>query len=301
MTAPIAMFVYNRPWHLQKTIAALQKNELAADSDLVIFADGLRRASHAESFNRVRKILQQPISGFRRVEICSLTENYGLARNIISGVSQIIDQYGEIIVLEDDMLTSPYFLRFMNEGLDFYRNDLQVISLHGYVYPVEAELPETFFIRGADCWGWATWKRGWCLFEPDGAKLLAALKKRRLTHLFDFGGNYPYSQMLKRQIAGRNDSWAIRWYASAFLQNKLSLYPGRSLIYNIGNDGEGTHCMNNDRYHTVVSPTPVRIQRIPVEENSYARGTFEEFFNASQASFIHRLFSRLKFYNLTVL
>ena len=144
-------------------------------------------------------------------------------------------------MLEDDLLTSPYFLDFMNEGLSIYEEDEKVISIHGYVYPISEKLPETFFLRGADCWGWATWKRGWDLFEPDGGLLLNKLEESKQTEEFDFNRSYPYTQMLKDQINGKTNSWAVRWYASAFLQNKYTLYPGKSLVSNIGGDGSGTN------------------------------------------------------------
>ena len=127
----------------------------------------------------------------------------------------------KVIVLEDDLVTSPHFLQYMNDGLGIYERDDRVISIHGYSYPVHGKLPETFFLRGADCLGWATWKRGWDLFEDDGQRLLNELERRNLTRSFDFDGSYPYTQMLRDQIAGSNSSWAVRWYASAFLRDKL--------------------------------------------------------------------------------
>jgi hypothetical protein len=203
-----------------------------------------------------------------------------LARNIVEGISELIVKFGELIVLEDDLVTAPHFLSFMNEGLTCYRDEAGVISLSAYVYPVACTLPETFFIRGADCWGWATWKRGWDLFESDGGKLLAELKGRKLCRTFDFNGSFGYTRMLRAQIAGRTDSWAIRWYASAFLNNKLTLYPGCSLIRNIGNDGTGVHSVLSDNYESAVSSSPIRIEAIPIEENGQARVAFERFFRS---------------------
>ncbi|HOD41117.1 MAG TPA: hypothetical protein PKL57_11210, partial [Candidatus Wallbacteria bacterium] len=196
---------------------------------------------------------------------------FGLAKSIIAGVTDVVEKYGRVIVMEDDMVSSPYFLRYMNEGLEFYENCDRVVSIHGYIYPVEGKLDETFFLKGADCWGWATWKRGWSVFESDGKKLLKELRERNLTAEFDFDGSYGFTQMLEHQIEGVNDSWAIRWHASAFLKDKLTLYPGRSLIDNIGNDASGTHCQVTGAYNiTKVSQNPVKIEKIEMKPDAKA-------------------------------
>ncbi|HEY8733031.1 MAG TPA: hypothetical protein VIL90_00605, partial [Puia sp.] len=196
---------------------------------------------------------------------------------IVQGIRQIISEFGKVIVLEDDLLTSPSFLYFMNEGLRIYEKDENVISIHGYLYPVNKQLPATFFLRGADCWGWATWKRGWDLYEPDGKLLLKELVESNKINQFDFDGSYPYARMLKDQIAGKNNSWAIRWYASAFLSNKYTLYPGKSLISNIGGDGTGT---NNGLEYLPSAPLnqdPVEISRIEVSQNTDAYNAFADY------------------------
>lgn len=245
--APIAFFVYNRLKHTKLTIEALNKNELAAQSDLIIYSDGPKRFSDFYKIFRLRRYLKN-ISGFNSVKIIESKNNKGLAQSIIAGVTEIVNKYGSIIVLEDDLVTSIYFLKYMNEALCIYKDIDSVISIHGYVYPIKNEMPETFFIKGADCWGWATWKRGWDLFEADGEKLLNEIINNKLSFEFDFEGTYPYTEMLKGQIKGNNNSWAIRWYASAFLNNKLTLYPGKSLIKNIGFDGSGTHCHKGESF-----------------------------------------------------
>ena len=171
-------------------------------------------------------------------------------------------------------MTSRYFLRYMNEGLDLYEDQPDVICIHGYVYPGKQSLPETFLLKGADCWGWATWRRGWELFRTDGATLLEELERTALIREFDFDGTFPFSQMLRDQISGRNDSWAIRWYASAFLSNKLTLYPGRSLVHNIGNDSSGIHCEPSTFFDVQVSDAPVTLAKLPSQQNERARVAF---------------------------
>ncbi len=186
------------------------------------------------------------------------------------------------------MLTSQFFLKFMNDTFEVYKDEDKVISIHGYVYPVKGILPPTFFMRGADCWGWATWKRGWGLFEPDGTKLLSKLQEQNLERDFDLGGAYPFTRMLKKQIAGKNNSWAIRWHASAFLNGKLTLYPGISLIFNTGLDSSGTHCRSSDVFDAKVSSKPVSVSRIPLIENEDAREAISAYLRSVNPSLARR-------------
>jgi hypothetical protein len=283
--APVALFVYNRPWHTRQTVEALLANAKASKTPLYIFSDAPKDIEASKDVAEVRTYIRS-IAGFESVTIIEREANFGLARSIIDGVTRLCEQYGRVIVMEDDLVTSPYFLKFMNEGLERYQDDHRVISIHGYVYPVEQALPENFFLRGADCWGWATWKRGWELFDPDGQKLLNELKRQDLTDRFDFDGSYPYTKMLQNQIVGNNNSWAIRWYASAFLKNKLTLYPGRSLVHNIGADGSGTHCSETKDFYSELAKSPVKVGDIAVEESLIARHIFEEFFKRKRPSLL---------------
>jgi hypothetical protein len=290
--APIALFVYNRLWHLDQTVTSLRANDLARESELYVFSDAARDLSAQSRVEDVRSYLRS-IDGFRSVRIIEADVNLGLAGSIIKGVTEICGSHGRVIVLEDDLVLSPYFLRFMNEALDYYANEERVISIHGYVYPVQEVLPESFFIGGADCWGWATWQRGWCLFEPDGAKLLRQLEERWLLDRFDLDGAYPYTDMLRGQIRGLNDSWAVRWYASALLNDKFTLYPGRSLVHNIGNDASGRHGANLQVFDTGVLIHPLKIGGIPVEESQEARYAFATYLRALKPSLPRRLLTRI--------
>lgn len=281
MTAPIALFVYARPDHVRRTVEALLKNSEAANSDLIVFSDAARTSDKEEVVRQVREYVAG-IEGFRSLRIHHRPENHGLAKSIIEGVSQVLTEHDRVIVMEDDLETSPFFLRYMNEALDRYAEDNRVISVHGYIYPLQKPLPEAFFLRGADCWGWATWRRGWKHFNPDGRFLLDVLKRQKLLKAFDFNGAYSYSRMLEGQVNGTNDSWAVRWHASAFLANKLTLYPGRSLVHNIGNDSTGTHCGRNTIFDSELSTTPIRLDDVVVEESVAARKTIEHFFRAKR-------------------
>ena len=288
--APITLFTYNRPWHTQQTIEALLKNDLAKDSDLIIFSDSAKNEQAKSSVANVRAYLTS-IKGFKQIRVIERKENFGLAKSIIEGVTQIVHEYDKIIVMEDDLSCSPFFLKFMNDALDCYQHEEKVISIHGYRYPIKAELPDSFFIKGADCLGWATWKAGWDLFESDGEKLLAELKESKLERKFDINGTYPYIRLLKRQINGKNDSWAVRWYASAFLKDKLTLYPGKSLIAHMGNDGLGTNFSNSKMLDIELAEKPVVVEKIDIEESTFALKEFERYFNSIR---IYRAIDKIK-------
>lgn len=291
--APIALFVYDRPEHTRKTVIALLDNELAGQSDLFIFSDGAKKSASESNVLEVRRYIKT-ITGFKSVTIIERPANLGLAKSVIDGVTAICDRYGKIIVLEDDLITSPYFLRFMNQALSKYALDEQVISIHGYCYPVANGLPSMFFLRGADCWGWATWKRGWDLFEQDARKLYAALQAGGETKEFDFEGHYGYTEMLRQQIDGKINSWAIRWYASAFLAHKLTLYPGVSLVQNIGNDNSGTHRGDTDLFKGALATRLPSMEDIPMAPSRIGYDAFSEYFITLKPSLIKRLKMKLK-------
>ena len=286
--APIALFAYNRPWHVAQTIEALKKNELCDASDLIVFSDGAKDQDSSQKVEEVRRYLRA-ISGFKSVKVIERECNLGLGPSIISGVTQVINEYGRVIVMEDDLVTSPFFLRYMNDALECYENENKVISIHGYCYPI-AELPETFFLRGADCLGWATWKRGWDLFEENGRELLDKLEQENLISRLDLFGAYNFSQMLRDQIAGKNSSWAVRWYGAAVLKNKLTLYPGQSLVFHIGSDGSGTNCSSSNILDGVLCDRLVKIGTAEVYENLFAFKRFQNFLRKiNNPSWIGRL------------
>jgi len=292
--SPIALFAYSRVDHLRKTVDSLLANRECGETRLFVYCDGPRHDRHKAQTDMVRAFVDK-IEGFAAVTRVYRSQNLGLARSIIDGVSEVVAKYGTVIVMEDDLVVSPYFLRYMNDGLRRYEADERIASIHGYCYPVLEKLPETFFLRGADCWGWATWARAWRHFEPDGQKLLDGLRRAGLTRAFDLDGAYPYARMLKNQVAGRNDSWAVRWHASCFLKDMLTLYPGRSLVNNIGTDDSGTHCSATEDFAQVVAAAPVEVTQIEVQESQLARKTFARFLgrNTSPFSRMKRVMSRL--------
>ena len=295
--APIALFAYNRPQHLQQVLTALANNKEAEESLLYIYCDGAKVGASTETLEKIKEVRQIANSEhrFHKVIVHEQRQNKGLANSIIDGVSEVVNKHDRVIVLEDDIVTSPYFLKYMNDGLQYYNNDSRVASIHGYSYPVDGVLPETFFLRGADCWSWATWKRSWSDFNPDGKSLLSEIYRQKLDRIFDYNGALSFTSMLEDQIKEKNDSWAVRWHASVFLLNEFTLYPGRSLVRNIGNDASGTHCSSNDDFDVILATEPVRVGGVYVGDSAIGRKEFRRYFQSISPkpsllkSLVHRL------------
>ncbi len=281
--APVILFVYNRLIHTKNTIETLKKNGIAAESELFIFSDYPKNNKAKAEVEEVRKYIKT-IVGFKNITVIERSGNLGLSGSVISGVTEVVKKYGKVIVLEDDLILSPFFLEYMNDALLFYENNEKVLSICGYMYPVKNKLQETALFRIPDCWGWATWERGWDLFEQDANKLLESLNTRGLRRQFDLDGAYGFTRMLEKQAKGKIDSWAIRWYASSFLKGMLSLYPHRSLINNIGHDSSGINCRLSRVYNVNVSQDRVFVGSIPLEENRLVLNEIRSFFKGLHPS-----------------
>lgn len=265
--APIALFVYNRPCHTRKTLEALQQNILANKSELFIFSDEPKNDVDEDKVKDVRKYIRT-LKGFKNITIIERDRNYGLANSFIQGNNEILSQYNKMIGLEDDNLTSPYFLTFMNSALELYKNDDSVICVSGYCFPLGIPLPETYFIKGADTWSYATWRRGWALFEEDPVKIKSQLIQKNRMDDFALYGKGMFKKMLDDQINGKIDSWGVRWMGSAFLHDKYNLYPGRALTRNIGCDGSGVHFTTSTSIFEVnLSTSPILAMKCEVKED----------------------------------
>lgn len=291
--APIILFTYNRPDHLRKTIGALLKNKEAENSDLIIYSDAAKGKSDREGVEEVRHYLKV-VTGFRSVRIIERGQNMGLAPSLIDGITSVVSEYGRAIVMEDDLVASPFFLRFMNDALEKYKDDDRVASIHGYVNPTKDLLPKNFFLAYMSSWGWATWGRAWKLFEPDALKLMNEIKSRGLEQKIDFNNSYYFVKMLRNFIKGKNSSWAIRWYVSIVLNDRLCLYPGRSLIAQIGCDGSGTHSSADDWFDVELSDSPIPVLDIPVEESDIARKAYERFYKAIKLTYRFKVKNLIK-------
>lgn len=237
-TAPVVLFVYNRPAHTEKAIKSLQKNALAKDTLLYVFADGPKEHATAQDKKNIRetRALFKTLSGFKEVILVEAEKNRGLAASVVAGVTEVVNKHERVIVLEDDLLVSPYFLDFMNEGLAVYKSSPQVYSINGFMYPLGHATKDVVLLPYTSTWGWATWKDKWTAFSPEmeGKEFLA--ENPFLAARFNLG-DYRYTDMLNFG----NNSWGIKWYYAVFLRNGLNVFPTQSLVSNIGFDGSGTN------------------------------------------------------------
>lgn len=273
--APIAYFAFNRPQHTARTLAALSANPEAASTDLHVFVDGTRDARDQAGVDEVLRIARAA-AGFRSVSVHAAKANQGLYRSITQGVSQIVEEAGQVIVVEDDILASPYFLAYMNDGLDTYRQVPEVGCIHAYS-PGTQGFPEFFFLRGGDCWGWATWADRWLLYRAETREMIRDMvAKRQLRAFLDINGHHSLAHLIKR-AKGRNQSWAANWHASLFLANRLTLHPGRSFVENIGNDGTGTHAAVSDAYSTSTRDSYAGIRRPPLVHDEKSAHLMRDF------------------------
>jgi hypothetical protein len=241
MHTPIALFIYKRPDHTENVIKSLMMCERFDDTNIYVFADGPRNNEEHRAVSKTRNIARD-ILGIKATYIES-DRNIGLANSITLGVDQLCNKYGRVVVLEDDLLVSRYFLRYMNEALERYEHDTSVMQISGYMFPIDSVSlsSKCSFLPLTTSWGWGTWKRAWDNYDPEAKGWELLLSDSSIKARFNLSGSYDYAWMLKNQMQGYIDSWAIRWYWSVFRRNGLVLYPPASLIRNIGLDGSGTH------------------------------------------------------------
>lgn len=245
--APVVVFTYNRCEHTEDLLNSLAACVLAKESDLVIFSDGPKREEHKESVSNVRKLINDPKweGLFNSVRVIESKVNKGLANSIITGVTDVINEYNKVIVLEDDLVVAPQYLTFMNDALSAYENDDTKFAIAGWSYPIKAlkdyEKDAWLFYRACS-WGWGTWKNRWdkVIFDPDEAGFSQKLSDEYWVKKFCRGGN-DLPGMLEMQLEGKRDSWAIRWNAWASQLDMMTVYPKDSLIVNNGRDGSGVH------------------------------------------------------------
>jgi GR25 family glycosyltransferase involved in LPS biosynthesis len=269
--APIILFTYNRPWHTKQVLDKLVLNEEAKDSILYIYCDGAKENAGQVALDKINEVraLVKSESRFKQVLVKEQLKNKGLANSIIDGVTEIINKHGTAIILEDDIVPEKGFLQYMNTALDMYKQNEKVGCIHAWNYVLDTRnyKESTFFLKGADCWGWATWKRAWDEFNPNGTELLNKISSSRSAFEFNRKGTQKFVDMLKQQIEGKNDSWAIRWYASLFLNNKYCLHPTNAIVKNIGFDSSGVHCETNDLKQNTVEF--ISVKQIPVLESEW--------------------------------
>jgi hypothetical protein len=241
--APVALFVYNRPEHTEQAIKALRENDLASKSDLFIFADGAKNEAGREAVRKVR-LIARSIDGFKSTTVVERDCNLGLSKSIIGGVTQLCTEYGRAIAVEDDVMTAPDFLTFLNYALDRYEGEPEIFSVSGFNYPMVAPATypyDVFFSPRSACWGWATWRNRWNRADWSISDFREFIADREQRRRFNRGGD-DLTWLLTRQMAGRVDSWDIVWAYTHFRQDAVAMFPVVSKAYNIGLDGSGVHC-----------------------------------------------------------
>lgn len=251
--APICLFTYNRLFETKQTVKALQQNYLAPESELFIFSDGPKNENAKSKIDEVRAFLKT-IDGFKKVTIFEAKKNKGLANSIIDGVTQIIQQYGKVIVLEDDLVTSPNFLDFMNQALDFYKSNAKIFSISGFTLglPSLKQMNSDYYLGyRASSWGWATWLDRWTNVDWMVKDYDSFLKNNTAKLKLNRGGS-DMSSMLKNQMSGKIDSWAIRWCYDQSKKDMLTVFPTSSKVESIGFGANATHTKNTSRFDTIL-------------------------------------------------
>lgn len=243
--APIVLFVYRRENNVEKLLEELSNDNLSGASDLFVFSDTSDISEHMDSINRVRRIVEDPRweSCFRKVTVIKASEHKGLAKSVISGVTEVINKYGKVIVLEDDLEIGDNFLSYMNDSLDYYENSEKVWSISGHtpnMKSLKRYKHDVWFGYRGDSWGWATWKDRWDTIDWDVSSYDKFITDKKWQDKFNLGGK-DLTHNLSMYMNGEIDSWAIRWCFEQSNQGKLTVYPRTSYIITRGYDGEGTH------------------------------------------------------------
>ena len=291
--APIVLFTYNRLEHTRQTIEALKANVYAAESRLFIFSDAPKNAQAESAVQAVREYLHS-VDGFKEIQIVQRDENWGLARNIMDGVTSIVNRYGKIIVLEDDIVTSKYFLKYMNDALEVYKDIPKVMAVSGYAYMNDCEnLLDAYFLPYSGSWGWATWRRAWEGFTRKPQEVLKRYTAEDI-YRFNMDGAYDYWGQVVSNVQGEKCTWAVFFYEWIFRQNGLCLYPHESMVSNIGFDGTGENCGIGKEYGKITDDKVINRYPKIVEVDGYAYAKIREKFLALKPSGLRGLWSRLK-------
>ncbi len=268
--APVVIFLYNRPYQTINTLLNLKKNLNSKNTELIIFSDGYKKNDilDKKKVETVRYIIKN-ISGFKLKKIILRNRNFGLFKNITSGLDSVFKKYHKAIILEDDILVNRFFLNYMNKALRIYEKDDKVSSVHGWFCEHKKKLPKTFFLKGSDIWGWATWKRSWKDFERNPKKLIEKFNKEpKLIKKFNLMNSYDYFNLLKKRSLNLNQSWGILWNSSNFLKDKYYLNFSHTLCINIGQDFSGTHStINRGYFNQKLTNKKINLSRQKIKEN----------------------------------
>lgn len=318
--APIIVFCYNRPDHLERTLQALAKNDLASESVLYVYCDGAREwggilapkntsenyiakrygamycteeeyKSHIASIAETHRVAHA-IEGFKEVYVVERESNIGLAANIIDAVTQVVNQYGRVIAFEDDIVSTRGCLTYLNDALELYKDDEQVMHISAWMYPNKGQFPTTFFYDSPyPAGGWATWKRAWQYFNPNTEDHVRYWKNNWKE--FDIMGEDYLSRQLLGNLNGTLKTWYVKWYSTMHRMNGLCLYPGTAMSNNIGWDDSGETSLANTRYNVANPAEYTKVQRISIKRNKKAYNYIRVWYSGHWYSRRYRV----RFYN----
>lgn len=297
MPAPVVVFVYNRADHARTTLNHLSENYLAAESDLYIYCDNAKNEKAQADVDAVRAMVDDFAcnSGFKTVTVIKAEKNKGLAASIIGGAGEILEKYGRIIVVEDDLLTSKDFLTYMNNALDFYEKNQNVWSVSGYTFPLKSlqKYPHDIYMSPRGCsWGWATWKDRFEKVDWEVSDFEEFIHTPERIKHFNEGGP-DMTDMLSRQVHGKINSWAIRWCYQESKENMFTVYPKESRVRNIGCDNSGTNCVDSSLYDTTLVSGNQTCTFENLTPDSRIMGEFRSMYDYSRLGNIKRKLLRL--------
>lgn len=239
---PVVLFTHKRLPILRRVVDSLLSNRECFFTPLIVYSDGPKTNEDEEAVKEVRSYLSN-LKGFQSIEFVFRGSNLGLAQSFIQGITETLIRYEKAIFLEDDNLLSKHFLSFMNKALDYYQDNEKVICVTGYSWPLRPAQKRPYFLRGAETWSMGTWRRGWKHFCADGDRLLSDIKNKGLLEKFRNDG-FRFYEMLQSQNSGEIDSWGVRWWTSAFVDDTYCLYPHKPLAVSIGYGIDSVHCAN---------------------------------------------------------
>jgi len=288
--SPILLFTYNRVDHTRKTLEALCANDLASESELIVISDAPKVKEHTEGVETVRDLIRSRVWCKNTTLLC-MEKNMGMNENFLVNITAVVEKYGKVIVLEDDICTSSQFLSFMNDALDAYEQEERVMHVSGFVFDISnRNLPNSFFLAAPSTWGWATWKDRWQKLNRNAKELFEIAQKNNLYNSITVDGSCPdFWNQLVANASGVNNDWDIKWFSSVVVNSGLCLYPKHSLVVNIGFDGTGTHFKKGEKGHkTALTKNQLLVEKIAVEESPTARKSFAKYFKAQQPTFFDK-------------
>lgn len=299
--APVILFVYNRLEHTKRTVESLKNNQYASDTELFIYSDNYKESSDDKNkiiVDQVREYIRT-IDGFKNIHIIEAEKNKGLANSVITGVTEVIDKYEKVIVLEDDLIVSNNFLLYMNETLEVFKDNDNIWSISGYAPPIDLKgyNQDLYIIKRGCSWGWATWKDRWNTINWSKEYYAPGVKDRKIRKSFNKTG-YDMSYMLELQKEGKIDSWAIRWCYNQFVQDKYTVYPVKSFVKNIGTDNSGTHSGNTEKYHVEIEKSAQLNISANLIEDEEINGSFRKFYSPVIKIIISKYARKIKVYKV---